>query len=315
MTLDGAMVHDRPVAPVLKVGHSQALNEPERADCAIVVVTYNSAYDIAGLLDSLPAAAAGLRIRTVVVDNGSTDGTLELVRSRPNVTCIEAGANVGYAGGINIGRLHSGEYSALLVLNPDAEFEADALAEMFAALEDPAVGIVVPMLLNSEGRIFPSLRREPTPMRAIGDGLLGRRVSHRPGWLSEMVWQERSYSHRHPVQLGDRRRAVDFRGLRPRRRVLGRAVLSLLGGDRLFCQSTRGGISGGLSAFSAGAPPGRRVGTVGRAHGASGGESGPVYGEAPSLAQVLPGGRDPARDAQVCEARPPRCPARCSAQV
>jgi GT2 family glycosyltransferase len=98
-----------------------------------------------------------------------------------------------------VGRLHGGEYSALLVLNPDAQLEPGSLCEMFVALDDPAVGIVVPMLLDAQGQRLPSLRREPTLMRAIGDGLLGGRIRRRPGWLSEMVWHEQSYSHRQPV--------------------------------------------------------------------------------------------------------------------
>ena len=200
MTLRDPVAQGQPSAFVLDVGQRHPVSEPGRVDCAVVVVTYNSVRDISALLDSLPAAAAGLRIRTIVVDNGSTDGTVELVRSRPDVTCVEAGANLGYAGGINMGRSYGGERSALLVLNPDAAFEAGALRAMFAALENPAVGIVVPMLLDADGRRLPSLRREPTLMRAIGDGLLGGRASQRPGWLSEMVWDEEAYGYRHPVE-------------------------------------------------------------------------------------------------------------------
>ena len=200
MTLRDPVAQGQPSAFVLDVGQRHPVSEPGRVDCAVVVVTYNSVRDISALLDSLPAAAAGLRIRTIVVDNGSTDGTVELVRSRPDVTCVEAGANLGYAGGINMGRSYGGERSALLVLNPDAAFEAGALRAMFAALENPAVGIVVPMLLDADGRRLPSLRREPTLMRAIGDGLLGGRASQRPGWPSEMVWDGEAYGYRHPVE-------------------------------------------------------------------------------------------------------------------
>ena len=199
MTLHNPVLQNQPSASVRDAGQARDICEPGRVDCAVVVVTYNSASDIAALLDSLPAAAAGLRIRVIVVDNGSTDGTVALVRSRPDVTCVETGTNLGYAGGINAGRSHGGDYSALLVLNPDAELGAGALREMFAALDDPAVGIVVPMLLGAGGQRLPSLRREPTLMRALGDGLLGGRIRHRPGWLSEMVWHERAYRHRHPI--------------------------------------------------------------------------------------------------------------------
>jgi GT2 family glycosyltransferase len=199
MTLRDSVLQDQSAAVVPDASQAPAVHGPERADCAVVVVTYNSAGDIAGLLDSLPAAAAGLRVRVIVVDNGSTDGTVALVRSHPDVTCVETGANLGYAGGINVGRSHGGEYSTLLVLNPDARLEAGALRELLAALDDPAVGVVVPMLLDAEGRRLHSLRREPALMRALGDALLGGRVRHRPGLLSEMVWQERPYGHRHPV--------------------------------------------------------------------------------------------------------------------
>ena len=63
-----------------------AVTEPDqrhRVDCAVIIVTYNSARDIAGLLDSLPAAAAGLTLRVIVVDNGSADDTVERVRDHP----------------------------------------------------------------------------------------------------------------------------------------------------------------------------------------------------------------------------------------
>jgi GT2 family glycosyltransferase len=174
--------------------------QPGNVDCAIVIVTYNSARDISGLLDSLPAAAAGLRLRVVVVDNGSADGTADLIRARSDVLCVQAGANLGYAGGINLGRRHAGEYAALAVLNPDLALAPGALREMFAVLEDPAVGVVVPMLLGLDGSCYPSLRRKPTLARAIGDGLLGDHLGSRPGWLSEIVRGAREYGYRHAVE-------------------------------------------------------------------------------------------------------------------
>jgi GT2 family glycosyltransferase len=175
-------------------------DRPGRVDCAVVIVTYNSARHIVGLLDSLPAAAAGLTLRAVVVDNGSTDATVRLVRGYRGVACVEAGANLGYAGGINVARGHAGEYAALLVLNPDAVLEAGALRQLFGALDDPGVGIVAPMLLDAGGRLRQSLHRAPTLARAIGDGLLGSRLSGRPGWLSEVVRDESRYGRRQAVE-------------------------------------------------------------------------------------------------------------------
>jgi GT2 family glycosyltransferase len=178
------------------------VTEPDQqhhVDCAVIIVTYNSARDIVGLLDSLPAAAAGLTLQVIVVDNGSADDTVERVRHRPEVVCVETGANLGYAGGINVGRQHAGQCEALAVLNPDLELEPGALREMFTALDDRTVGLVVPMLLDFEGHRFPSIRREPTLASAVGDALFGHHFGRRPGRLSEIVRDESAYVYRHPV--------------------------------------------------------------------------------------------------------------------
>ena len=138
-------------------------------------------------------------MRVIVVDNGSADDTVKRVRDHPEVVCVETGANLGYAGGINVGRQHAGQCRALAVLNPDLILEPGALREMFTALDDPTVGLVVPMLLDFEGHRYPSLRREPTLASAIGDALFGHHFGRRPGRLSEIVRAESAYGYRHPV--------------------------------------------------------------------------------------------------------------------
>lgn len=177
------------------------LDQLYQVDCAVVIVTYNSARDITNLLDCLPAAAGELTLRIIVVDNGSTDATVALVRAYPEVICVEADDNLGYSGGINIGRQHAGLFRALAVLNPDLTLEADALHEMFTALDDDSsVGIAVPMILDFRGHLDYSIRREPTLTGAAGDALLGRFLKHRPAMLSEIVRDKREYGYRHPVE-------------------------------------------------------------------------------------------------------------------
>ena len=169
-------------------------------DCAVLVVTYNSVADIDDLLDSLPAAAGGLSIRTVVVDNGSTDGTIEILSRRGDVRLIVSDANLGYAAGINLARRHAGPRDSVLVLNPDLTLAPGAIPELLAALRDPAVGVAVPMILGSGSRLELSLRREPALSRAVGDALLGDRWPYRPSWLSEIVRNRDAYASRHSVQ-------------------------------------------------------------------------------------------------------------------
>jgi GT2 family glycosyltransferase len=144
-------------------------------------------------------AVAGLTLRIIVVDNGSADDTVEQVRDHPGVICVETGANLGYAGGINVGRRHAGPCGALGILNPDLILEPGALREMFTALDDPAVGMVVPMLLDFDGHREPSLRREPTLASEVGDALFGNHFKRRPGWMSDVVRDEREYGYRHAV--------------------------------------------------------------------------------------------------------------------
>ena len=88
-------------------------------DVAAVVVTYNSRQHVGALLDSLPAALGGLSYSVVVVDNGSTDGTLTRIAELvPEATVIEAGQNLGFAGGCNRAAAEA-TGNLILLLNPD----------------------------------------------------------------------------------------------------------------------------------------------------------------------------------------------------
>ncbi len=80
----------------------------------------------------------------VLVDNGSTDGTQEYLRSLPNAVVIENGRNLGFGGGCNLGMAASiGD--RILLLNNDVVPTAGWLAELHAALDAaPDIGIVGP---------------------------------------------------------------------------------------------------------------------------------------------------------------------------
>ena len=91
-----------------------------------------------------PAAAVNastVPVRIVVVDNASTDGSGDHVRtSHPDVDLVEAGRNAGYAGGANIGlRRTAGRYA--FVMNPDVIIEPDHLAILRQRLDaDSTIG-------------------------------------------------------------------------------------------------------------------------------------------------------------------------------
>jgi GT2 family glycosyltransferase len=84
----------------------------------------------------------------VVVDNGSNDGSVALIRAAyPHLTLIETGDNLGYVGGNNVGLAHAQTTGAAyaLLLNNDTEVAPDFLNLLVeAAEEDLAIGIVGP---------------------------------------------------------------------------------------------------------------------------------------------------------------------------
>jgi GT2 family glycosyltransferase len=165
----------------------------QHVDCVVVSVTYNSADHVATFLDSIPQAANGLSFRCLVVDNASADGTVSLLRQREDVLLVESRENLGYSGAINVARAAAGPCSSLLVANPDLVLEPNAIRVLYAAICEPGVGVAVPMLLEDDGSLYLSLRREPSVLRSLGDALFGARLHSRPAWLSETVRDRHAY--------------------------------------------------------------------------------------------------------------------------
>ncbi|GGE91694.1 glycosyltransferase family 2 protein [Mycetocola zhadangensis] len=171
------------------------------AEVAVIIVTYNSAADIDSLITSLRREAKQTRLRVIVADNHSADGTLEIVGLHSDVIGFSTSGNIGYAAGINAARQHLGDAESVLILNPDLVVEPGAVRALLDRVEYSAAGVVVPRILEDSGATYESLRREPTLTRAIGDALFGSRFTSRPGWLSEMVYDEgASYGTAHVVE-------------------------------------------------------------------------------------------------------------------
>jgi GT2 family glycosyltransferase len=141
---------------------------------SVLIITYNSESCIGPCLRSLREHAAQAEI--VVVDNGSTDGTVAAVRRFPQVRLIASPTNLGFAGGVNrAARACAGD--ALLLLNPDAVLRTP-LAPLEEALQRADVIAVAPRLVDAGGefqRGF-AVRRLPTRAALLFEILLLNRL-------------------------------------------------------------------------------------------------------------------------------------------
>lgn len=171
----------------------------ETAEVTVVTVTYNSASHIDALIASLRVEARTTRLRLVVADNSSTDDTVARLADQPDITIVRVAGNVGYAGGINAALGAAGASDALLVLNPDLTVEPGAVRALLGRMDRTGAGIVVPAIRDSTGAPYPSLRREPTVTRSLGDALWGERWRGRGARLSEIDWDTTSYDYPHRI--------------------------------------------------------------------------------------------------------------------
>jgi GT2 family glycosyltransferase len=126
-----------------------------------VIVNRDRADLLCAALASISAGfeVAGVRGRTIVVDNGSSDNSEERVRREfPDATLIQTGANLGFPTAVNRGVEHSGA-DWVLLLNNDATIEPDALRRVFDRGIPGDVGTIAmqmrfadrPEIVNSAG--------------------------------------------------------------------------------------------------------------------------------------------------------------------
>jgi N-acetylglucosaminyl-diphospho-decaprenol L-rhamnosyltransferase len=160
-----------------------------------VVVTYNALPHLERCLESVE------QYQTVVVDHGSTDGTLELVRERfPRMRLVEQ-ENRGLGAGWNRG-LRDTSAPFVLVLNSDA-WLVDAAGERLLSFAEQheRAGFVAPRLLNPDGTLQPSVRAFPTPWRLATEYLFLRKLAPRSKALNSFYGA--GFAH-------DETREIDF---------------------------------------------------------------------------------------------------------
>ena len=126
----------------------------------IVIVTFDARDHLARCLASIDEHAA-MPVRTIVVDNASSDDTLAYVRAHhPSVELVELDRNIGVAARQHGLQRVQSRYA--MFLDSDAALTPGALPAMVAALDEhPTWGLIGPRLVHDDGSAQPSCRRFP----------------------------------------------------------------------------------------------------------------------------------------------------------
>jgi GT2 family glycosyltransferase len=138
----------------------------------VVTVTWNGKADTLQCLESLRRMTYP-NFRLLVVDNGSQDDTVDVLRSKfPQVELLANATNLGFSGGFNLGLRHAMAQGAgwLLIINNDTLVAPDLLVELMGHATDPAIGMLAPKIYSMS---------EPNRIWSVG----GRRSR----WTTEMV--------------------------------------------------------------------------------------------------------------------------------
>lgn len=141
---------------------------------AAVVVNYEAGSLLTECVRSVLADTSAGTPEVVVVDNGSTDGSIMALRiAFPEVVIVDPGGNVGYSAAANAG-IAATRAPIVAVCNPDLHVRAGTAAAVVGRLErEPDLGAVGPEILEPDGTHYPSARQVPRLVDAVGHGTVG----------------------------------------------------------------------------------------------------------------------------------------------
>jgi GT2 family glycosyltransferase len=162
-------------------------------DISILIVSFNTRDILRECLHSVQLASADLAVETIVVDNGSRDGSPAMVREEfPWVYLIESAENLGFGRANNLA-FASATARYIVLLNSDAFLQADTLRLSLDAMErHPDVGLAGGRLVGRDGKLQPSARMFPNPFRQllITSGLADRFPKSRFFGQADRTWAD-----------------------------------------------------------------------------------------------------------------------------
>lgn len=162
---------------------------------SIIIVSYNVKDYLLAAIESIRRTCADLDPEIIVVDNNSTDGTKESLKSIPGLKVIDNDSNKGFAAANNQGyKISTRKY--VLLLNPDTVLKPDAVKNVLEFMEKtPDAGIAGCRMVGEDGRLQKTIKRLPS----VWDNIL------QAFFLDRLFYNENresSYYRKEPFKIG-----------------------------------------------------------------------------------------------------------------
>lgn len=171
-----------------------SVHDNDSIDVSIVIVNWNTRSLLERCLASIETGVDGLAVQVLVVDNGSPDGSAELVVDRfPQVELVCNQENVGFARANNQALERAlGRY--VLLLNPDTELRSDAVKQMVHFLDaDPRRAGATAVLRNPDGTLQRYHKRLPRWSAILWSETLLRNVAPRNRWMRDFYMLDKPF--------------------------------------------------------------------------------------------------------------------------
>ncbi|MDY7000917.1 MAG: glycosyltransferase family 2 protein [Thermodesulfobacteriota bacterium] len=134
----------------------------QTVEVSIIIISYNTWHLLGPCIESIREHCGGVAYEIIVVDNASSDGSVEKIRTvYPDVKLIVNNENLGFGRANNQGAaIAGGEY--LFLLNADTLLTSPGMRQALDYMRRDGVSMLGPMLLNADGTLQPSFQKENT---------------------------------------------------------------------------------------------------------------------------------------------------------
>ncbi len=158
---------------------------------SVIIVTFNNERHILQCISSLRKSLVAMKTSSqiIVVDNQSSDSTVDLVKKEQDVILLRQKTNLGFAKGVNRG-LNWASGDTLLILNPDTKVQNDSLVNLHSCMRSSGSGIVGGLTFRSDNSIHGSYVRRPNLLTLLFDYTNLRKIFPNDGVHKRHYYQD-----------------------------------------------------------------------------------------------------------------------------